>query len=104
MLFPQALESPIYLILPLIPPENIPRINLPLYVIQATIIAVGDDGVTHLLKLGEVVHHSTTEERAAILQCRLINDYPSPFRLDTLHHALDRGLAELSLFDFIVKR
>lgn len=54
--------------MPLIPPENIPRINLPRHIVQATVIAVGDDGVALLLELDEVVHHSTAEERAALLQ------------------------------------
>lgn len=79
----------------LIPPENIPRINLAHHIVQTTIISIGNDNVAHLLKLGEVVHHGTAEERAAILQRRLIDDHTGAFRLDTLHHALDRGLAEV---------
>ena len=51
--------------------------------------------MAHLLKPSEVVHHGTAKKRATVLQCRLIDDHTGTFRLDTLHHALDRRLTEV---------
>ena len=56
--------------------------------------------MAHLLELIEVVHHGTAEERVAILQRRLIDNHTGTFRLDTLHHTLDRGLTEIITIRF----
>ena len=51
--------------------------------------------MAHLLETGEIIHHGTAEERTPVFQCRLIDDHLGPFRLDTFHHALNRGLAKI---------
>ena len=50
----------------LVPPENIPRINLFLHIIQTSIIPVGNDGMALALESIQVIHHLAAEERAAI--------------------------------------
>ena len=79
----------------LIPTEQIPGIHLVPHVIQAPVIAVGDDGLRTPLELRQVVDHHAPEERAAVLQRRLVDDDRRALRLDALHHALDRALTEV---------
>ena len=79
----------------LIPPKNIPSINLLLHIIQHTVIAVGYDGMALRLESGEVVHHHAAEERRAVFQGRFVDDDSGTFRLDALHHPLDGALAEI---------
>ena len=43
----------------------------------------------------QVVHHLAAEKRAAVFQCRFIDDDLRTFGLDALHHALDARLAEV---------
>ena len=50
----------------LIPSENITGIDLFLYVIQATVIAVGNDGIGLCLERCQVIHHATAEKEAAV--------------------------------------
>lgn len=50
----------------LISPENISRINFLLHIIQASIIPVGNDGMTLALESIQVIHHLAAEERAAV--------------------------------------
>ena len=69
--------------------EDISCINLLLGIIQAGIIAVGDDGMALCLEGFEVVLYSTAKEGAAIFQGWLIDDYLCTLCLDTLHDALD---------------
>ena len=73
----------------LISTEYISCINLILYIIQASIVAVGDDGMALCLEGFEVVLYSTAEEGAALFQGWLIDDYLCTLCLDTLHDALD---------------
>lgn len=51
----------------LIPPEYIASVNFILHVVEAGVVAVGDDGLTSVLELGEVVDHFAAEECAAVL-------------------------------------
>lgn len=55
----------------LIPHKHFPDINLLLHVVKATVIAVGDDGLSLCLELFKVVDHQTVEERVAIMDRRL---------------------------------
>ena len=79
----------------LIPPENIPRINLLFHIIEVWFVAVGDDHAATALELLQVVHHKAAEERAAVFEGGLVDDNFGTFGLDTLHHPLDAALAEV---------
>ena len=79
----------------LIPPEQVPGIHLVPHIIQTPVIPVGNDGLRTPLKLRQVVDHHAPEERAAVLQCRLVDDDRSALRLDALHDALNRALTEV---------
>ena len=76
-------------------PENIPRINLVLHIVEAGVISVRDDGLATALELLQVVDHEAAEEGAAVLKGRLVDDDFRAFGLDALHHALDAALAEV---------
>ena len=78
-----------------VPLEQIPRIHLLPHVIQAGVVAVGDDGLCLLLESLQIVHHLRAEERRAVLQRRLVDDDLRPFGLHALHHPLYRALAEV---------
>ena len=73
----------------LVSSKDVSCINFILDIIQAGIIAVGDDGMALCLEGFEVVLYSTAEEGAALFQGWLINDYLGTLCLDTLHDALD---------------
>ena len=75
--------------------EYIPRINLPFHIIQTSIIPVGNDGMALALESIQVIHHLAAEERAAIFECRFIDDDFRAFGLDALHHTLNARLAEV---------
>lgn len=79
----------------LIPSKQIPRVDLLLYIVQIWIIPVRDDGLAALFERGQVVYYFAAEERAAVLKRRLVDDDRRALGLDTLHHALDAGLAEV---------
>ena len=73
----------------LIPPEHIPRIYLFGNVIQAGIIAVGDDGVGEGLEAFEVVYYKAAEEGGAVFKGGFVDDYSGPFGFDAFHYPLD---------------
>ena len=79
----------------LISAEYISSINLILYIIQTSIVAVGDDGMTLCLEDIKVVLYSATKEGAVFFQGWLIDDDLCTHCLDTLHDALDGTLAEV---------
>ena len=78
-----------------ISPENITCVNVILYIVQTTIIAIGNNCLALLLEGFQIIHHFAAEECAAILQCGLINDYFRALCLYTFHYALDGRLAEI---------
>ena len=78
-----------------ISPKNVPRINLFLHIIQASIIPVGNDGMALALESIQIIHHFAAEERAAIFECRFIDDDLRTFGLDAFHHTLNARLAEV---------
>lgn len=57
-----------------------------------------------MLELLGVVDNQTAEEGRAHHKSRLSYDQLSFFRLDTLHHTLDKVLAEIVYEDFIAKK
>ena len=79
----------------LVPSENISGINLLLYVVQADIVAVGNDCIAHALELVQVVHDLATKEGLAVVESRLVDHDLGALSLDALHDALDGGLAEV---------
>ena len=79
----------------LIPFENVTRIYLRDHVIEARVVAVGDDGVRLVLELLQVVDHYRAEEGAAVGERGLVDDHPRALGLHPLHHALDAALPEV---------
>lgn len=79
----------------LVSAEQVAGVDLVLHIIQAAIIAVGNDSLTTFLKLLKVIHNFAAEEGRAILQSRLIDNDRCSFGLNALHNALNRGLAEV---------
>lgn len=73
----------------LVSPEYISCVDLILHVVEARVVAVGDDGVGEFLELVEVIDDLGAEECGAVFECRLIDDYFRAFGLDAFHHALD---------------
>lgn len=73
----------------LVSSENISCVNLVLHVVEARVVAVGDDGVGEFLELVEVVDDFGAEECGAVFEGRFIDDDFSTFGLDAFHHALD---------------
>ena len=73
----------------LISSKNISSIYLILYIIQTSIISVGNDGMALLLKGFEIVYHPTAEECCALFQRWLIDYHLGTLSLDALHDALD---------------
>ena len=76
-------------------PENISRVYLVPHIVQACIIAVGDDSLATALELLQVIDHPAAEERAAVLERRFVDDDFCALGLDALHHSLDAALAEV---------
>ena len=76
----------------LISSENISCINLILYIIQTSILAVGNDGMALCLEGIQVIDNLAAEEGAAIFECWLIYDY------------LNMGCIEIVLYGVIVGR
>ena len=75
--------------------ENISGVNFVFHVFEAGIIAVGDDGLGHLLEGVEVVDNLAAEEGLSICQSWLVNDDCCAFGFDALHDALDGTLTEV---------
>lgn len=70
-------------------PEYIPRIYLFFNVVEAGVVAVGDDGLALPLEVVEAVDNFAAEERGAVGEGWFVNDYFRALGLDALHHALD---------------
>ena len=75
--------------------EDVAGVDLGLHVVQAWVVAVGDDGLRAPLELRQVVDHHASEERAAVLQRGLVDDQRRALGLYPLHHALYAALAEV---------
>ena len=81
-------------------PEQIPRIDLALHVVQAAVITVGDDCLTLFLKVLQIIDHFASKERRPILQRWFVDDYRRPFGFDSLHDTLDAALPEVVTVGF----
>ena len=75
--------------------EQVAGVDLAAHVIQARVVAVRHDHIRTPLELVQVVHHHGPEERGAVRQRRLVHDHRGALGLHSLHHALDRRLAEV---------
>ena len=75
--------------------EDVAGVDLLLDVVEAGVVAVGDDGVAAGLEFLQVVYHKAAEEGAAVLEGGLVDDDLGTFGLDALHHALNGRLAEV---------
>ena len=73
----------------LVSPENIPRINLLLQILQTSIISIVYYRMALLLELVQIIHHPVAEERASIFQCRFVDDNLCPFCLYPFHYTLN---------------
>ena len=69
-----------------VPAEQVPGIHLVPHVIQAGVIAVCDDCLRTPLELRKVIDHHAPEERAAVLQRRLVDDDRRALGPDAFHH------------------
>ena len=75
--------------------EDVACVDLGSNIVQAGVVAVGDDGLRAALELREVIDHNAPEERAAVLQSGLVDDQRRALGPDALHHALDAALTEV---------
>ena len=75
--------------------ENVAGVDLVLHIIEARVVAVGDDGIRLFLELVQVVDHHGAEEGRAVLKGGLIDNHLGALGLHALHHALDGRLAEV---------
>lgn len=80
---------------PLIPVEQVPRVYLVLDVVEAAVIAIGDNCLALLLERIKVVDYFAAEERFAVLESRFIDDDFGTLGLDAFHDALNGTLAEV---------
>lgn len=76
-------------VLLLIPFKNVPSINFVFHIIEAGIVAVGDDGLALGFEGGEVIHYAAAEECAAVFEGWFVDDDFCAFGFDALHHPLD---------------
>ena len=79
----------------LVSSEQVPGVDLLPHIIQAGIIAVGNDGLAPGLKALQVVDHPGSKEGGAVFQGGFIDDHRGALGLDPLHDPLDGGLAEV---------
>lgn len=79
----------------LVSSKDVSCINFILDIIQAGIIAVGDDSMALCLEGFEVILNSTAEEGATFFQGWLVDNDLCTLCLDALHDSLDSRLAEV---------
>ena len=84
----------------LISTENVAGIYFLFYIVQAAVIAIGNDGLRLLLENIEIIHYPTTEEGGAIGQGRFVHNDLGSLGLDAFHHALDGALTEIVAIGF----
>lgn len=80
---------------PLIPVEQVPRVYLVLDVVEAAVIAIGNDCLALLLERVKVIDDFAAEERFAVLESWFIDDDFGTLCLDAFHDALDGTLSEV---------
>lgn len=86
----------------LVSPEDISCIYLILYIIQTSIIAVGDNRLALRLESIHIIHHLATKEGGTVLQCRLVDNHSAPFALIRFMMPWMADWRKLSLLLFIM--
>ena len=71
-------------------PEQIPRVNLLLHIIQNQIIPIRRNHVATLLESFHIVDNQGAKERRTIFECRFVDDDCGAFCFDALHDTLNR--------------
>ena len=75
--------------------KDVAGVDLFTDVVEDGIIAVCEDAAAFFLEFVEVVDDAVSEEGTAVLEGRFVDDDASAIGLETLHDALNRGLAEV---------
>lgn len=78
-----------------VPHEYISCIHPLLHIIEAAVVAIGNDGVADGFETSEVVDDFAAEEGRTVFEGWLVDDDLGAFGLDALHHTLDGALAEV---------
>ena len=69
--------------------EDVAGVHLAGHVVEALVVAVGDDGFGAALELVEAVHDLAAEEAGAVFERGFVDDDLGALGLDALHDALD---------------
>ena len=64
--------------------------NFFFYIVQTTIISVGDNCLALFLKFFQIIDYFASEECCTIFQRWLVDNYRCSFCFDTLHNSLNR--------------
>ena len=75
--------------------ENVAGIDFFLHIVQASIVAIGNDGLRLGLERFQIVDNLAAEEGSTIFEGWFVDNHFGSLSLDALHHALDRALAEV---------
>ena len=84
----------------LIPTEDVAGIDFILYIVQAGIVTVGDDGLAAGLEGFEVVHYPATEESGSVFERRFVDNHLGSLGLDAFHDTLNGALTEIIAIRF----
>ena len=84
----------------LVSSKNIACIYFFLYIVQAGIVAVGDDGLGLCLESVQIVYDLAAEEVGSVFEGRFVDDDFCTLGLDSLHHTLNGALAEVVAVGF----
>lgn len=79
----------------LVSPENITCINLFFHIVQAVVVAVGNDSLTLGFELCEVVDNAAAKEGSTVNESGLVDDDFCALGFDALHDALNGRLTEV---------
>ena len=75
--------------------ENVASIDFFLYIVQTSVVAIGNDGLRLGLECLQVIDNLAAEEGGAVFEGWFVDDDFGSLGLDALHHTLDRALAEV---------
>ena len=79
----------------LVPSKDVTGIDFLLHIVQASIVAVGNDGVGQAFEFIQIIYHFRAKEGRTVLQRGLVDNEDGAFSLDALHHSLNGALAEV---------
>ena len=75
--------------------KQIPGVYFLCHVLQAVVVAVGNNGLTARFKRLQIIDYFTAKKRTTVFQRGFVDDNRGPFGFDTFHNALDRTLPEV---------